>query len=126
MFQSCIKLDEMDILKQCFDEWQSVHMSFDVRLPYLVMSSYLQKDMIKEAELVLEHVTGSGDGSFTWEKFISYHLKKSDVDLALRSLKFATCDGRPQQWIPNKELVKNSSVTLSQKMWSRQSHSTRC
>lgn len=108
MFQACIKLDKMDMLKHIYDEWKSMHLSYDVRLPYLVMNAYMRKDMIKEFELVLDNCIerGYGNHCFTWETFIGYLLRKKEMDLTLKSLQFATCCNKPHQWRPKKDLVK--------------------
>lgn len=108
MFHACIKLNEMDTLKQCYDEWKCICLSFDIRLPYIVMSAYLRNDMIEEAEYVLDNVIerGYGNDCFSWGTFIGFHLRKIEMDLALKSLKFATSCNKPHQWRPKKELVK--------------------
>ncbi|KAI0488451.1 hypothetical protein KFK09_028282 [Dendrobium nobile] len=108
MFQACVKLDKMDMLKDCYDEWQFMHLSYDIRLPFIVMNAYMRKDMIKEFELVLDNVIERGydNDCFTWETFIGYNLRRNEVDLALKSFKLAICCNKPHQWSPKKELVK--------------------
>ncbi|KAK8939483.1 Pentatricopeptide repeat-containing protein [Platanthera guangdongensis] len=116
MFHACIKLDEMDTLKQCYDEWKCNCLCFDIRLPCIAMAAYLRKDMVKEVEYILDNVMerGYGNGIFSWGAFIGYHLRKKEMDLALKSLKFTACCRKQHQWSPKKELVKDFFVCFEE------------
>ncbi|GFZ13806.1 hypothetical protein Acr_23g0021910 [Actinidia rufa] len=47
------KLNDVDSLKRCFEEWESSCSSYDIRLVKVAIRAYLQNDMKNEAESVL-------------------------------------------------------------------------
>lgn len=47
--QSLAKLDDMDGIKNCFEEWESGCSTYDIRLLNVVINAYVRRGMIKEA-----------------------------------------------------------------------------
>ncbi|KAJ0979936.1 hypothetical protein J5N97_015410 [Dioscorea zingiberensis] len=107
MFQALSKLDDLDALKQCFQEWEFAHLSYyDIRLVNVVIGTYLRKGMIKEAEFLWERAKQKGAGSDfrTFNYFIDYYLKH-ETSLALKCLEAATDLVKHDEWKPQQEMV---------------------
>lgn len=63
MLQALRKLDDMDALEQCFKEWECDGCSsYDARVVNVVVEAFLDKNMVKEAELVREKWAEKGEG----------------------------------------------------------------
>ncbi|KAH7676415.1 HCP-like protein [Dioscorea alata] len=106
MFQALSKLDDVDALNQCFQEWESARLSYDIRLVNVVIGTYLGKGMIKEAECLWEQAKQKGAGSDfrTFDYFIDYYLKH-DISSALKCLETATDLVKHDEWKPKQETV---------------------
>uniref|UniRef100_A0A1D1XK80 Pentatricopeptide repeat-containing protein At4g01990, mitochondrial n=1 Tax=Anthurium amnicola TaxID=1678845 RepID=A0A1D1XK80_9ARAE len=104
MLQSLNRMDEFDALVQCFQEWESSHVAYDIRLTNIMFAVYLRRDMIEEAESLLKSVirVGAEPNFRTYVTFIDYYLKKQRIDLALCYLEDAVLK------------VKNHLIKLSQ------------
>jgi len=100
-------IGNMDGLKQCFEEWESVCVSYDIKLPNLMINSYLRKDMVKEAESLREKCIEKGVGLDyrTLELFTDYYLERKDRVSALKCLEVINSSEKQCEWKPNKEKV---------------------
>lgn len=107
MFHALIRLDNMDGLKQCFKEWDSVCVNYDVKLLNSVIDAYLRKDMIEEAESLRERGIEKGVGLDyrTLELFTDYYLGRNEMGSALECLEVINCSEKQCEWKPNKEKV---------------------
>ncbi|KAG1338765.1 pentatricopeptide repeat-containing protein, mitochondrial [Cocos nucifera] len=107
MLQALNKLDNIDELKQCFEEWESACVTYDVRLANVLIGAYLRKEMVKEALTLWEKaMQKSAHSDFrTPELFTSYYLKRKEMDLALKCLEVATNLAKKSGRTPKKELV---------------------
>uniref|UniRef100_A0A803LF27 Pentatricopeptide repeat-containing protein n=1 Tax=Chenopodium quinoa TaxID=63459 RepID=A0A803LF27_CHEQI len=92
------KLDNVELLKKYFQDWNTKYKSFDLRLPTIVIVAYLRHDMLEQAELLLKDVTDRS-GNKVWKVhalFMDYFLGKRQIDSALRHLEKAMTN----QWKP--------------------------
>lgn len=107
MFNALKKLGDMDGLKQCFEEWESAYINYDVKLLNTTIDAYLRNDMIKEAELLREKGIQKGLGSDkrTLELFTDYYLKRNEIGLALKCLEVISSSEKQCDWKPNKDQV---------------------
>ena len=107
MLQALNKLDNIDELKQCFEEWESACVTCDVRLANVLIGAYLRKEMVNEALTLWEKTMQKGAHSDfrTFELFIRYYLKSQNMDLALKCLEDATNLAKKVGRKPKKELV---------------------
>ncbi|KAF5200021.1 Pentatricopeptide repeat-containing protein [Thalictrum thalictroides] len=89
MLQVLSRLEDMDGLERCFEEWESHCLSYDVRLPNVLIKAYLKRDMIEEAKLLLDHTLKKGcEPNFaTYVLFIDFFVKIHDMDLALNYMR---------------------------------------
>lgn len=107
MLQALNKLDNIDQLKQCFEEWESAYVTYDMRLVNVLIGAYLRNDMVMEAATLWEKAMQKSSQSdfWTFELFINYYLKSHKMDLALECLGAAANSAKKNEWKLKKEMV---------------------
>lgn len=107
MIQALDNLDDMEGLKECFEEWESVCSIYDPRLANTVVVAYLRHDMLEEAESVLERALVRSEGRFfhSWETLMIFHLKKHNIKQALQTMETAVSKASDSKWKPTHETV---------------------
>ncbi|KAK9084356.1 hypothetical protein Scep_030827 [Stephania cephalantha] len=111
MLQALAKLDDLEGLKKCYEEWESGLTSYDMRLTNTVLGVYLRKDMREEAEILGEDARrrGAGPNFRTHELFMDYYMRNRQADLALSCMETAVSKAaeNPKEckWKPTKERV---------------------
>ncbi|KAL2934906.1 hypothetical protein RDABS01_018025 [Bienertia sinuspersici] len=104
VLQALSKLGNIEGLRKCFDEWNSLYRSYDVRLPTVVIGAYLRYDMLDEAELLLKDAKSKA-GQKIWAahvSFMDYYLGKCNINFALRHLEVALANQWPWQPLAGK------------------------
>lgn len=127
MLQSLARLDDVNGLKEVFEEWESTCSSYDRRLPNTAIAVYLKHDMIEEAENVFHNLVKRCKTPFywSWGLFMSYYLEKQQIDLALRCLEAAISGINNNEWRPfagdvtrfMEYFKKESDVTGAEKLF---------
>lgn len=109
MLSALAKLDAIDMLKQCFEEWESSCASYDRRLPQVAIRAYLKHDMYEEAVSVFnDFITRAKPPYFkAQEAFMIYHLRTRRLDLALNKMNKAISGDEEYEWCPRKETVNS-------------------
>ncbi|KAH6813915.1 hypothetical protein C2S51_022933 [Perilla frutescens var. frutescens] len=107
MLRSLDNLDDMEGMKECFEEWESVRSSYDVRLANTVIGAYLRRDMLEEAESFLQSaVDKSGPLFHAWENLMTCHLKKHHIKHALQIMETATTSkAHDNGWEPRRDTI---------------------
>ncbi|XP_010267968.1 PREDICTED: pentatricopeptide repeat-containing protein At1g60770-like [Nelumbo nucifera] len=100
MLQTLARLDDLDGLAKCFEEWESGCSSYDIRLINVLMGAYLKRDMIQEAKLLLEKATrkGSNPNYATFMMFVDFYVKNQDMDWALKCMDTAIPKVKEHEW----------------------------
>ncbi|KAI9120550.1 hypothetical protein K1719_007583 [Acacia pycnantha] len=98
MLQSLCRLNDIEGLTRCFEEWKSSCISYDMRLVGTVIRAYLSQGLCEEALSVLEETIQrrQGKGPF-WrahEMFAFFYLRKRKEDLALYHLEAALSEAK--------------------------------
>ncbi|OVA02518.1 Pentatricopeptide repeat [Macleaya cordata] len=108
VLQALGKLDDLDGIKECFEEWLSGYTSYDIRLTNALVGVYLKWDMIKEAKLLIEDAVkrGYGPNYRTHEIFMDYFLKTCQTDLALKCMETAVSKVKENEWKPSQERIR--------------------
>ncbi|CAK9152884.1 unnamed protein product [Ilex paraguariensis] len=109
MLQALAKLNDIDGLKKCFEEWESGCSSYDMRLTNTAIGAYLRHDMIKEAESVFHRAIERSSGPFfmAWEFFIIFYLKNNQIDSALKCMTAVISGVKNNEWQPKPEHVNS-------------------
>ncbi|KAL8527197.1 hypothetical protein ACS0TY_005175 [Phlomoides rotata] len=100
MFQALGNLNDIEGMKKCFTEWESVCCSYDLMLLNAVIGPYLKHDMLEEAESALERATKKTKGPFLrqLEMFMVFHLKKGQIQQALEIMEMITSKVENDEW----------------------------
>ncbi|PHT98711.1 hypothetical protein BC332_32370 [Capsicum chinense] len=104
------KLGDMENLDKCFGEWKSGYRYYDIRISNVMIESYLNRNMIEEANLLYENVLKQGiePNLRTYDAFTNFYIKNSQIDFALKYLEMGACKANPKKkvWFPIDETVK--------------------
>ncbi|KAF8401319.1 hypothetical protein HHK36_012253 [Tetracentron sinense] len=107
MLQALARLDDLNGIKKCFEEWESGCSHYDIRLANVLLSAYLRRDMIKEAQSVCEGAVkkGSKPNYRTQEMFMDFYLKTCQMEIAMRCMEAAVSEVKDNEWQPYQERV---------------------
>uniref|UniRef100_A0A0A9E2U4 Pentacotripeptide-repeat region of PRORP domain-containing protein n=1 Tax=Arundo donax TaxID=35708 RepID=A0A0A9E2U4_ARUDO len=85
MLQALYKLNDLDRLKQIFEEWESNYENYDVRLTNMMIRAHLKNGMTEEAESLWEKAKekGADFDSKTCELFLDHYMGKGYMNSAL-------------------------------------------
>lgn len=111
MLQALANLDDIDGLRECFEEWESRCSYYDMRIANVVIKMYLRHNMIKEAELVFGNASKRTKGPLfnAREMFMGFFLKQRRIDLALKYMEANVSqveDSEWRKWRPGLETVR--------------------
>ncbi|KAK4271530.1 hypothetical protein QN277_020214 [Acacia crassicarpa] len=109
MLQSLRRLDDIEGLTKCFEEWKTNCISYDMRVVGTVLRAYLDQDLCEEAlsvfEEAIERRQGKGPFLKSQETFILYYLRKRNEDLAVHHLEAALSEAKDYDgWSPSPEV----------------------
>ncbi|MED6122204.1 hypothetical protein PIB30_037636 [Stylosanthes scabra] len=104
MMRSLRKLNDMEGIIKCFEEWESNSASYDIRLVNIAVSAYLSQNLVEEAESLFKEATCKRKGPFfkIRELFMIYYLEKRQLDNAMSYLEALVSES---EWHPTPELV---------------------
>ncbi|KAJ8620504.1 hypothetical protein MRB53_029033 [Persea americana] len=107
MLSSLARLDDLDGMKKCYEEWESGYLSYDIRLAKVLINYYLRQGMNKEAETLLENAMNKvSELNFgALEVSIDFYLNTGEMKLALKCMESAVNKVKKNEWQPNQEKV---------------------
>ncbi|WVZ59689.1 hypothetical protein U9M48_009799 [Paspalum notatum var. saurae] len=106
MLRALSMVDDFETLQRIFQEWQSSHESYDMRVSNFMIKAFLDKGMIDEAEAIRQSAMSRGHcNEYTFYIFTEFHLGKSNVNAALEILTDAKKMVTASNWVPSKELM---------------------
>ncbi|XP_031486989.1 pentatricopeptide repeat-containing protein At1g02370, mitochondrial [Nymphaea colorata] len=100
MLQSLVRLGDISGARVFFDEWESKCLHYDFRLTNVMISVYLNRNMINEAESIFEGAKKKGGIPTvrTMEIFMDYHMKNAQFDFVLKFLDEAITKSYSNNW----------------------------
>ncbi|KAF9619834.1 hypothetical protein IFM89_009585 [Coptis chinensis] len=107
MLQALSRLGDTDGLEKYFEEWESSYTLYDIRLTNILIDSYLERDMIEEAEKLREDAVkkGAEPNVGTLMKFMRFYLHKHQMKLACKYFEEATLKVKVNHWKASQETV---------------------
>ena len=105
LLQALHKLNDINGLKKCFEEWKSKCISYDIKLASTVTKAYLSQDLFEEATAVFEDALRRSKGLGIRELFMSFFLKHRQVDVARNHLQAAIPEVKDGEWRPSRALA---------------------
>ncbi|XP_051118774.1 pentatricopeptide repeat-containing protein At1g02370, mitochondrial-like [Andrographis paniculata] len=109
MIQALNNLNDTDGVKKCFEEWESVCQSYDIRLAKSAIRAFLARDMVEEAESILESASKRSKGPcfILWEPFVNYFLEHNQIKRALQMVETAASKvAGGEEWRPRPSTVE--------------------
>eukprot|EP01018_Ginkgo_biloba_P034030 Gb_09452 [translate_table: standard] len=102
MLCSFVKLGDLEGAEKCFQEWECAGLSYDFRVPNILLDAYMKKGLFEKAELFLEHALEKGVTPIpkTWEIFVEGYLEKWQIDKAIEAMKKAIASVEQGEWRP--------------------------
>uniref|UniRef100_N1R2F5 PROP1-like PPR domain-containing protein n=1 Tax=Aegilops tauschii TaxID=37682 RepID=N1R2F5_AEGTA len=111
MLQGLSMIDDFESLQQIFQEWQSNHEHYDMRITNIMIKAYLDKNMIDEAEAICQSTMAQGRcDERTVYIFAEFYLDKSDVNAALEILRDAKNMVTTRKWVPSEMVTTHKWV----------------
>ncbi|KAM1718344.1 hypothetical protein ACFX11_026065 [Malus domestica] len=103
MLQALCKLNDIEGLKEMFEEWESICSKYDMSLANVAIRGYLSQGMHEEAELIFANSCKKTKGSFleAWEMLMVHALNTRKVDLADSHLGAAVSESKDGEWHPS-------------------------
>ncbi|CAH8275824.1 unnamed protein product [Arabidopsis lyrata] len=59
MISSALKFGDIELVEKVFNQWESEKLSYDFRIPNLLINFYCEKDLTEKAELLLKKAEGN-------------------------------------------------------------------
>jgi pentatricopeptide repeat protein len=107
MLSSLVKLGDMQGVEKCFEEWEFDGLSYDIRVPNVLIDAYITKGMIEKAgrRVFLEHVLEKGGkpNFKTWEMFVDGYLENKQMNRAIETMKKAISKVKNREWQHNNQ-----------------------
>lgn len=66
LISALLKLDQVEGAEKIFEEWHSKKLSYDTRIPKLLIDVYSQKGLLGKAESLMDHAQAKGAEKFGW------------------------------------------------------------
>ncbi|KAB1201037.1 hypothetical protein CJ030_MR0G005157 [Morella rubra] len=112
MISSLLAFDDIEGAEKIFQEWESRKLSYDFRVPNLLIDAYCKKDLLAKAKaLVNKVVTKGGKPSVDSYYLASGYLEDNHIPKALMKA-IAVC---PPHWKPSKETLASCVECLEGK-----------
>ncbi|KAK4492641.1 hypothetical protein RD792_003459 [Penstemon davidsonii] len=107
MLQALRKLDDINGMKECYKEWESVCSTYDIRLTNTAISAYLKHEMLDDALSILENATERSNGPFfnSWDMLMHYFLRNGQIEESLELMKVSVSRVRDDEWHPRSNTI---------------------
>ncbi|KAG6436022.1 hypothetical protein SASPL_100903 [Salvia splendens] len=107
MIRTLDNLNDIDGLKECFEEWEKVCSNYDARLPSTVIGAFLRHDKLEEAESVLQSMLSKSKGHFFYacETLVNFYLKRHGVKQAMKIMEKVTSEAVNHGWKPRQDTI---------------------
>ncbi|CAK7350602.1 unnamed protein product [Dovyalis caffra] len=106
MISSLLMLDDIEAAEMIFKEWESRNLSYDFRVPNILINAYCRKNLLAKAESLIDHAItkGSEPSVDAWYSLASGYLEDNHIPMAKEAMKKAilVC---PLGWKPSKETL---------------------
>ncbi|KAI3714051.1 hypothetical protein L1987_72641 [Smallanthus sonchifolius] len=89
MIDALVRLDDIDGAEKLLAEWESQKLSFDFRIPNILIKSYCTKGLLVKAEAYVDRLLDMGKQppASTWVLFVTAYTKSKDMEKAMEMLK---------------------------------------
>lgn len=104
IMSSLLKFDDIESAEKIFEEWESQHLQYDVRVPNFLIAAYSRKGDMESAESLLKRIVSKGrkPDYFSWFNLAEGYLKNNQTSNAFEMMKKAILACGPG-WKPTSE-----------------------
>lgn len=104
MISSLLKLDDLESAEKIFEEWKTRELSYDFRVPSLLVDAYSKRNLLEKAESLMTHAIAAGcvPPVDSWYSLAKGYLEDNQIPAAVQVIKKAiqVC---PPEWKLGKE-----------------------
>ena len=106
VLQALDLLDDLDSVKECYEEWETLANHHDIRLTNVVIGVYLRKKMIEDALTLWENAErrGAAVNVKTFDLFVDYYIRNEEMEQALKCVLTAASKVK-REWKMSQERV---------------------
>lgn len=117
MIQVLVKLKDLPGAETLFKEWQANCSTYDIRVVNVMIGAYAKEGLIEKALKEIAPRRGGKPNAKTWEIFMDYYVKSSDMAQALECMHKAVSIGKGDggKWLPSQETVGSLMSHFEQK-----------
>ncbi|KAJ0666844.1 putative tetratricopeptide-like helical domain superfamily [Helianthus annuus] len=89
MIDALVRLDDIDAVEKLLAEWESQKLSFDFRIPNMLIKAYCTKGLLVKAEAYVDRLVDMGKQppASTWVLFVTAYTKDNEMEKAVEMLK---------------------------------------
>ncbi|KAL6138242.1 hypothetical protein ACLB2K_063525 [Fragaria x ananassa] len=127
---SLSKLDDNETAEKIFEEWESEHAMYDLRIPNTLIGAYTRNGFLDKAEAIMSRISlkDQKPNHTTWNYLAKGYLDEGQIDKALESATKAV-SAAPPGWMPkqgHKDVVErlsshikneNSTAVVGEMVW---------
>ncbi|KAJ0812163.1 putative tetratricopeptide-like helical domain superfamily [Helianthus annuus] len=87
--RALVRLDDIDGAEKVLAEWESQKLSFDFRIPNMLIKAYCTKGLLVKAEAYVDRLVGMGKQppASTWVLFVTAYTKDKEMEKVVEMLK---------------------------------------
>lgn len=122
MLKSLLKLDELEEAQKLLMEWETSDNYYDLRVPYTVITGYIDKGLHANAENMLKDLKTKGKmaSPSIWSRVAEGYLGEGELERALACMNVALSSQESEGWKPNTKVVMRILSSLGEKCSSKE------
>ncbi|CAL1370856.1 unnamed protein product [Linum trigynum] len=108
VISSLLKLEDFETAEKIFDEWESQNLSYDVRIPNILIGAYSRSGLMEKAETMVERVIKKAGEPHanSWLNLAIGYLKLGQTYKAMETMKRAV-NGSKSGWRPDPRALED-------------------
>ncbi|XP_006347052.1 pentatricopeptide repeat-containing protein At4g21705, mitochondrial [Solanum tuberosum] len=108
MLEALVRLDSLEEAEQLLKEWETSDNCYDIRVPYIVIIGYTDKQLYEKAETMLEDLSTKGKilTPNVWGRLAAGYLDKDKFERGVKCMKVALSLKKDRKgWKPDPKVI---------------------
>ncbi|XP_062003898.1 pentatricopeptide repeat-containing protein At2g20710, mitochondrial-like [Rosa rugosa] len=103
---SLSKFDDIENAEKIFEEWESEHANYDIRIPNTLIGAYTRNGFLDKAEAIMSRIRLKDEkpNPMAWNYLAKGYLDHGQIEKVLESATKAVSAAQPG-WMPDKDVV---------------------
>ncbi|CAI0378046.1 unnamed protein product [Linum tenue] len=116
VISSLLKLEDFETAEKIFDEWESRNLSYDVRIPNILIRAYSTSALLEKAETMVDRVINHSilPHAHSWLNLAIGYLNHGQTEKAMETIKRAV-NGSKSGWRPNPRVLEDFLELLARR-----------